>query len=97
VDTIGRSGLDRENTCTLQLSGRFLFYSITVDGGSVFFHVCPMDDGSPLERLVSVSDTRDGWNTISRLLEALENSGVAKLQPRPLVLGEVGPNCIVIG
>ena len=96
VAAIGRSGLDRKDTCTLQMSGRNLFYSVTLDGGFIFFYAQPMDTGDPLEQLVSVGDTKDGWDVVSKLLQALEHSGIAKLQPRPLVLGEVGPDCIVI-
>jgi hypothetical protein len=98
VATIGRSGLDRRDTCTLQTSGRHLFYTLVLDGGFLFFYAQPMDTGDPFEHLVTVGDTQDGWNVVARLLQALEHSGITSLQPRPIQLGEVGdPNCFVIG
>ena len=36
---IGRSAIDRQNSCSLELSGTHLFYSILLDGGLSLFRV----------------------------------------------------------
>ncbi len=96
VASIGRSGLDRKDTCTLQLSGRHLFYTLVLDGGFLFFYAQPMDTGEPLDRILTIGDTRDGWNVVARLLQAFEHSGVSSLQ-RPITLGEApGRNSFII-
>ena len=97
ISAIGRSGFDRKDTCTLQLGGKNLFYSITIDGGFTFFYAQQMDTGDPLEHIVTVGDTRDGWDILCRLLEALEHSGISSLHPRPLHVGsETGAGAFVI-
>ena len=80
---IGRAGDAPEHSCTLQTSGANLFYVITLDGGFVSLTVEPMDSGES-EKLMTTSDCAKGWLTVARLVEALENSGVQKLQPRPI-------------
>jgi hypothetical protein len=95
---IGRGALDRKDSCTLELSGRHLFYSVLLDGGFVFLSVQPMDCGDSLERLVGVGDGSDGWKTICRLVAALERSGLKSLTPKPIQLGTPGlPDSWVIG
>jgi hypothetical protein len=92
---IGRHGLDRKDSCTLELSGRQLLYVLFIDGNFVFFKVCPMDTGDALETLLSGGDTADGWTTLGNLLRAFEQSGINSLKDRPIELGE-GKNGIVI-
>jgi hypothetical protein len=46
---IGREGHDRADSCTLELAGRHLFYSILLDGSFVFVSAQPMDSGEALE------------------------------------------------
>jgi hypothetical protein len=95
---IGREGLAPTNSCTLELSGRHLFYSVLLDGGFVFLSAQPMDCGDSLERLVGVGDGSDGWKTICHLIVAFERSGITCLAPKPIQLGEPGlPDCWVIG
>jgi hypothetical protein len=80
------------------MSGRQLCYSILLDGGWVHLSVQPMDLGDSLERIVTLADGTEGWSTVSRLVLALERSGIASLTPRPIQLGEPGsPDCFVIG
>ena len=94
---IGRGALDRKDSCTLELSGRHLFYSILLDGGFVFLSAQPMDLGDSLERLLAVGDGPEGWKTLCHLIVALERSGITSLTPKPIQLGEPpGPDCWVI-
>lgn len=99
TESIGRGGLEPTNSCTLQMSGCQLFYSIFWEGGSVTISVQPMDvaEDSP-EKIMTVGDCADGWRSICRLVLALERSGLASLTPKPIQLGEPGGrDCFVIG
>ena len=94
---IGRGGLEPKDSCTLEMSGRHLFYVLKMDGGFVFVSVQSMDRGESLEKLMIVADGPDGWTTCCRLVVALERSGIASLTPKPIQLGEPGsPDCFVI-
>ena len=96
VESIGRAALDRKDSFTLEASGRHLAYRLKTDGGWIFVSACPMNTGDS-EFLVSMADGKAGWNACSRLILALERSGITKLQPRPLELGEPGSkDCWVI-
>ena len=87
---IGRGGLEPKDSCPLEMSGRHLFYVIKMDGGFVFVSVHPMDLGDSPEKLMIVADGPDGWETVCRLLCALERSGITSLTPRPIELGTPG-------
>jgi hypothetical protein len=51
-----------------------------------------------LERLLTIGDGPDGWQTICRLVAALERSGIKSLTPKPIELGTPGlPDSWVIG
>ena len=93
---IGRGGLDRQNSCTLEMSGRHLYYVVFLDGTFVSVSAQPMDSGADLEKLMVVGDGPDGWRTICQLLQALEHSEIRSLHPRPLEIGDIGPNGFVI-
>jgi hypothetical protein len=98
VLNIGRGALDRQETCTLDLFGRHLFYSVLLDGGFVFLSAQPMDCGDSLERLVAVGDGPEGRKTLCHLIVAFERSGIPSLTPKPIQLGEPGSSdCFVIG
>ena len=95
---IGREGCAPAHSCTLEMSGRHLFYSLLLDGGFLFLSAQPMDLGDCLERLVTVADGPEGWQTICRLVAALERSGLRSLTPKPIELGTPGmPDSWVIG
>ena len=95
---IGRGGLDRRDSCTLELAGRHLFYTVLLDGGFLFLSVQPMDGGDSPGRLIGVGDGSGGWQTICHLIVALERSGITCLTPKPIQLGEPGmADCWVIG
>jgi hypothetical protein len=97
VLSIGREGLDRKDSCTLEMCGRHLFYVVKLDGGFVFLSACPMDRGDAPEQLLSVGDGDVGWKTITKLIAALERNKIKSLQPRPLEIGPPGPLGFVIG
>jgi hypothetical protein len=81
----------------LEMSGRHLAYEILIDGGWINLSVQPMDSDEASERVLTIGDGGPGWNTISRLLEAFEHSGIKSLHPRPLHIGaETGPGAFVI-
>jgi hypothetical protein len=92
----GRAGDAPAQSCKLELSGQFLAYDITLDGGWIFLSVAVMDRGDPPESLLSLADNAENWRTICQLVAALERSAIRELQPRPLEIGPPGPNCWVI-
>jgi hypothetical protein len=88
---IGREALQRRDSCTLQTCGRYLFYSITIDGGFVFLDVSPMDRAiGASERLLTIGDTKQGWFDLCRLVQALERNQIRDVKVRPLEIGESG-------
>jgi hypothetical protein len=95
VMSIGREALDRKDSCTLIAAGKSLCYSVMLDGGFIFLSVCLMDKGDRPQQLLSVGDCSKGWETIARLIGALERSGCRSLQ-RPIEIGESGPDSWVI-
>jgi hypothetical protein len=95
VESIGREGLDRKDSCTLIATGRWLWYSVMIDGGFVFLSACLMDKGDEPQQLLSVGDCSKGWETIARLIGALERNQVKSLE-RPIEAGE-GRDGFVIG
>ena len=94
---IGRGALDRKDSCTLELSGRHLFYSVLLDGGFVFLSAQLMDGGDSLQKFLAVGDGPSGWETICHLIIAFERSGLKSFSQRPIELGKPGsPDCFVI-
>jgi hypothetical protein len=67
---IGRHGLDRKDTCLLEVCGRHLEYLIKLDGGFVFVSALPLDSLSEPEPLLSVADGQ-GWPTICKLSQGI--------------------------
>src|ERR1700752_3455451 len=56
-----------------------------------------MDAVDPLDKLLTIGDTGDGWRVVCRLLEAFEHSGCTSLK-RPIKLGVApGPNSLNTG
>jgi hypothetical protein len=96
VLSLGRRGLDREDTCTLEMVGRNLEYLIKLDAGWCFLFACPLDQtGDPAELLFSIADgDQIGWKQISAVVTGLEQSGIKGLGQRPI---ELADGTIVIG
>ena len=92
---IGRHALDREDSSTLEASGKHLSYWIILDGGFLFLHAQCLDAIADSELLFSIGDTKEGWHTICKVVQALERNEVRSLE-RPIVAGEGGPSSWVI-
>ena len=91
----GRGGLEPPDSCTLEISGPNLHYTVLLKGGTVSVSATPMDCGDLPDRLLTVADTAAGWHTVYGLIRALERAGVKSLQ-RPIEAGS-GPDGWVIG
>ena len=91
---IGRGALDRKDSCTLQASGRHLAYWVVLDGTFVFLSAQVLDACDPSEQLMSIGDTKEGWETIGKVIGALERHNIKSLK-RPIEAG-TGPNGYVI-
>jgi hypothetical protein len=91
---IGRNGLDRENSSTLEASGKHLAYKVVLDNTFVFLYVQLLDVVADCELLISVGDTKSGWETICKIVQALERNNVKSLE-RPIEAG-LGPHGWVI-
>jgi hypothetical protein len=94
--SIGRGGLDRKDSCTLEVCGCHLAYSIVIDGGFIFVYAQPMDSAEPLELFFSIGDEAEGWRTVCRFVRAFERSGIRSLKDRPIELGDIGRDGWVI-
>jgi hypothetical protein len=92
---IGRGGLDCKESCTLEAAGKHLSYTIVLDAGFIFLRAQLLDSCDPSEELMSVGDTKPGWETICRVVGGLERNAIKSLE-RPIELGEGGPNSWVI-
>jgi hypothetical protein len=82
IMSIGRGGLERENTCTLEACGRHLSYRIVLDNTYVFLYVQVLDSIDAPEFIMSVGDCNAGWHNLCRLVRAFERNGIRSLQPR---------------
>ena len=97
VMSIGRSA-DSKDDCVMELSGRQLFVCVALRGGWIWVSACGMDEADSPELLFNVGDGPEGWQTVSKFVQALERSGITSLTPKPIELGEPGsPDCFVIG
>jgi hypothetical protein len=92
---IGRGGLDRKDSCTLEGVGKHLVYVVVLDGGFVFLKAQVLDSCDFPEQLFSIGDTKDGWQIICHVIRALERNNVKSLN-RPIQAGS-GPSGWVIG
>jgi hypothetical protein len=95
--SIGRESFDPENSSTLIATGKWLCYFVRIDGGFVFLKVSLMDQANDPEQLLSAGDVDEGWRQIFTLIRALERNQIKSLTPRPLEIGDEGPNGFVIG
>jgi hypothetical protein len=69
------------------MCGPHLFYDVTLDGGWLFVSAQLMDRSDPPQSLLSVADGPEGWQTLCRLVEALERNKIKSLE-RPIEAGE---------
>jgi hypothetical protein len=78
------------------MTGRWLAFRIVLDGGWIVLSAQRMDSGDPEESLLTAADGPSGWQTVCRLLAALERSGIKELR-KPIELGDFGRDAWVIG
>ena len=88
VLSIGRSAQGPED-CAMELCGSQLLVRVTIQGGWLWVSACGLDAGPP----EPICNFPDGPR---RLVMALERSGITSLQPRPIRIGDSGPNAYVI-
>jgi hypothetical protein len=91
---IGRAALERAD-CTLELAGSQLLVRISLLGTWIWLSAGSLDEGEP-EPICNFPDTPQGWADVRRFVRALEISGIRSLQPRPIRIGESGPNAYTI-
>ena len=96
VDFLGRRGLDRENSWTLELSGRHLAYQIQVDNTALFLKLMEMDCPSNVWLpVLSLLDTAANWEVIHDLVAKLEKYQIKSLR-KPIIVGGIGPGGFAI-
>jgi hypothetical protein len=86
VESFGRAGTARKDSCKLVLTGRHLLYDITLDGGWIFLSLQVMDKGDPPDNLVTLADGLEGWQRLGQLISAFERHNVKSLE-RPIEIG----------
>jgi hypothetical protein len=87
--TIGRSGLDPEDSCTLEVFGKHLYFAIVVADEKLTLLAQALDCVDPPEVLVTLPDDVESFKTLTRLLRGLERNDVTSLN-RPIEVGEAG-------
>ena len=95
VDFLGRRGLDRENSWTLELSGKHLGYQIQYDNTAVFLRLREMDGAEEWLPVLSLLETTESWETLYDLVAKLERHEVKSLK-KPIIVGEIGPDGFAI-
>ena len=96
--SVGRcSGLERYE-CAVEMTGKYLAYSIVLDGGWIFVSTPQsMDSGEEQQTpLFSIGDTSEGWRTTCRFLMAIERSGLTSLKEKPIQIGDGGKDSWLI-
>ena len=83
---IGRRGLDRRDSCTLEICGAHLLYVVELDGGWIWVRASLMDSGNEPELLLREGDTAAGWAVVTRLIASMEHNAVRSLS-RPIEVG----------
>jgi hypothetical protein len=89
VESFGRAGTARKDSCKLVLTGRHLLCDVTLDGGWIFLSLSLMDKGDPPDNLVTLADGPEGWHTLAQLISAFERHNVKSLA-RPIEFGNPG-------
>jgi hypothetical protein len=95
VLSLGRPALSKED-CVLELAGRQLAVTISIHGTWIWLSAAGLDAGEAPELICNFGDGPTGWTDVRRLVLALERSGIRSLHPRPIRIGESGPNAYTI-
>ena len=72
VIEIGRPATAPEQDFTMQVCGRFLFYTIALYGPQIHLSAQPMDTGAAPDLLLRTGDNENGWQTVRGVIAALE-------------------------
>jgi hypothetical protein len=94
--TLTEPGMRLQILANWRWSVIFLAFEIVLDGGFIFVSAQLCDRGHPPELLVTSPDTPTGWQDTCRLIAACVRNQIKSLSPRPLEIGESGPNGFVI-
>lgn len=95
VLSIGRSATGPED-CALELCGSQLLVRVTIQGGWLWVYAGNLDAADQPEFLFNIGDGHEGWTDVRRFVQALERSGIRALHPRPIHIGETGPDSYTI-
>jgi hypothetical protein len=94
---LGRSATDDADS-VLEIAGTWLLFRVALHGPEARLAASPMDAAAAPETLLRSPDTAAGWDTVRRLIAALETHGIRSLV-RPIEAwdGYDGANGFVIG
>jgi hypothetical protein len=95
VLSMGRPSQGRAD-CVLELCGTQLRILAALQGGWIWLSAASLDAGESTEAICNFPDSPAGWADLRRFVRALEISGITSLQPRPIRIGDTGPNAYVI-
>ena len=94
--SLGRSAAVEED-CVLEICGRWLLYCVALRAGEVRLAASLADAVSAPETLLRGRVDEFGWQTVHRLIAAMERNEIRSLC-RPIEIGEPGTSdCWVIG
>ena len=95
VLSLGRPALSLED-CVLEFAGRQLAVTVSLRGGWIWLSAGTLDTGEAPEAICNFGDGPAGWTEVRKFVRALEISGIRSLHPRPIHIGESGPNAYTI-
>jgi hypothetical protein len=83
VIEIGRPATGPEQDFTMQVCGRWLFYTVALYGPQIRLSAQPMDTGAAPDLLLRDRDNENGWQTARGVIAALERYEIKSLE-RPM-------------
>jgi hypothetical protein len=83
VIEIGRPATGPEQDFTMQVCGRWLFYTVALYGPQIRLSAQPMDTGAAPDLLLRDRDNENGWQTARGVIAALERYEIKSLE-RPI-------------
>jgi hypothetical protein len=86
VIAIGRSATAPVDDYTMEVGGRFLFYTVALCGPQIHLSAQPMDTGAAPDLLLRAADNENGWRTVAGVIGALERHEIKSLR-RPIEAG----------
>jgi hypothetical protein len=98
--SMGTTLLYPEASCSAEIYGRYFFYLVALVEEKIELRVCSMDGPGEgeMERILSMDSDDKGFETMFRVIRALEWSGLSSLEPKPISIGPPagGPDSFVI-